>query len=160
MLQRSPDRLLSARINELTGTGFARSSQKLSSEQIKNLNLDSIAAFYKKLYTNPQGTTYVICGNFNADTLMQQFVSVFGRIPVSSHLSRFSYPHFNFPWALNDSDNWYHTHRFGGKCMVIGGIAMIVTSPFQNVWIFLALVIVPCILPVVYSYMFYRKTMG
>ena len=29
MLQRSPDRLLSARINELTGTGFARSSQKL-----------------------------------------------------------------------------------------------------------------------------------
>ena len=97
MLQRSPDRLLSARINELTGTGFARSSQKLSSEQIKNLNLDSIAAFYKKLYTNPQGTTYVICGNFNADTLMQQFVSVFGRIPVSSHLSRFSYPHFNFP---------------------------------------------------------------
>ena len=67
---------------------------------------------------------------------------------------------FRIPWALNDSDNWYHTHRFGGKCMVIGGIAMIVTSPFQNVWIFLALVIVPCILPVVYSYMFYRKTMG
>ena len=55
---------------------------------------------------------------------------------------------FRIPWALNDSDNWYHTHRFGGKCMVIGGIAMI------------ALVIVPCILPVVYSYMFYRKTMG
>lgn len=67
---------------------------------------------------------------------------------------------FRIPWALNDSDNWYHTHRFGGKCMVIGGIAMIVTSPFQNVWILLGLVIVPCILPVVYSYMFYRKTMG
>ncbi len=27
---------------------------------------------------------------------------------------------FRIPWALNDSDNWYHTHRFGGKCMVIG----------------------------------------
>lgn len=67
---------------------------------------------------------------------------------------------FRVPWALNDSDNWYHTHRFGGKCMVIGGIAMIVTSPFQNVWILLGLVIVPCILPVIYSYMFYRKTMG
>ena len=67
---------------------------------------------------------------------------------------------FRVSWALNDSDNWYHTHRFGGKCMVIGGIAMIVTSPFQNVWILLGLVIVPCILPVIYSYMFYRKTMG
>lgn len=67
---------------------------------------------------------------------------------------------FRVSWALNDSDNWYHTHRFGGKCMVIGGIAMIVTSPFQNVWILLGLVIVPCILPVIYSYMFYRKTIG
>jgi len=37
---------------------------------------------------------------------------------------------------------------------------MIVTAPFQNVWILLVLVIVPCILPVIYSYMFYRKTMG
>ncbi len=67
---------------------------------------------------------------------------------------------FRVPWALNDSDNWYHTHRFGGKCMVAGGIVMIVTAPFQNVWILLVLVIVPCILPVIYSYMFYRKTIG
>lgn len=67
---------------------------------------------------------------------------------------------FRVPWALNDSDNWYHTHRFGGKCMVVGGIVMIVTAPFQNVWILLGLVIVPCILPVIYSYMFYRKTIG
>ena len=32
---------------------------------------------------------------------------------------------FRIPWTLNDPDNWYHTHRFGGKCMVIGGIIMI-----------------------------------
>lgn len=31
---------------------------------------------------------------------------------------------FRIPWTLNDPDNWYHTHRFGGKCMVIGGIIM------------------------------------
>ena len=24
---------------------------------------------------------------------------------------------FRISWALNDADNWYHTHRFGGKCM-------------------------------------------
>ena len=61
------------------------------------------------------------------------------------------------PWALFDSDNWYHTHRFGGKCMVIGGIVMIVTSPFQNIWILLVLCMIPCILPVIYSYLYYRK---
>lgn len=64
---------------------------------------------------------------------------------------------FRIPWALCDSDNWYHTHQFGRKCMVTGGIVMIVTSPFQNVWILLALAIIPCILPVIYSYLYYRK---
>lgn len=64
---------------------------------------------------------------------------------------------FRVPWALCDSENWYHTHRFGGKCMVIGGIVLIATSPFQNVWILLVLAIIPCILPVIYSYLYYRK---
>lgn len=97
MLKRSPDRLLSARIAELAGGGLPRSSRKLLPEQIGKLNLDSIAAFYKMLYAKPEGTTYVICGNFNADTLVQQFVSVFGRIPASPHFSRFSYPPFDLP---------------------------------------------------------------
>lgn len=66
---------------------------------------------------------------------------------------------FRVLWALCDSENWYHTHRFGGKCMVIGGIVLIATSPFQNVWILLVFAIIPCILPVIYSYLYYRKTM-
>ena len=65
---------------------------------------------------------------------------------------------FRVPWALYDPDNWYHTHRFGGKCMVAGGIAMIVTLPFQNIWLFLALAFIPGILPGIYSYLYYRKT--
>ncbi len=64
---------------------------------------------------------------------------------------------FRISWALNDADNWYHTHRFGGKCMVIGGLLLIVTTPFQNIWVLMALAILPCIFPVIYSYMYYRK---
>ena len=67
---------------------------------------------------------------------------------------------FRVPWALCDSDNWYHTHRFGGKCMVIGGIILIVTSPFQNVWLLLVLSIIPCILPGIYSYLYDRKVIS
>ena len=59
--------------------------------------------------------------------------------------------------ALNDADNWFNTHRFGGKCMVIGGIVLIITSPLKNIWIIIAAAIIPCILPAVYSYMYYRK---
>ena len=65
---------------------------------------------------------------------------------------------FRIPWTLNDPDNWYHTHRFGGKCMVIGGIIMILTSPLQNMWILLAAAIVPCLLPAIYSYLYYCKS--
>ncbi len=61
---------------------------------------------------------------------------------------------FRISWALCDPENWYRTHRFGGKCMVIGGIIMIVTAPFQNMWILIALILVPCILPVIYSYLY------
>lgn len=64
---------------------------------------------------------------------------------------------FRISWALCDSENWYRTHRFGGKCLVIGGIIMIVTASFQNMWVLIALIAVPCILPVIYSYLYYRK---
>lgn len=64
---------------------------------------------------------------------------------------------FRLPWALCDSENWYHTHRFAGKCMVIGGIILIVTAPFQNVWMLAVLTIIPCILPAIYSYLYYRN---
>ena len=97
MLQRSPDRLSSARINELTGTGFARSSQKLSSEQIKNLNLDSIAAFYKSSIRIPKEPPMSFAAISMRTLSCSSLSPFFGRIPVSSHLSRFSYPHFNFP---------------------------------------------------------------
>lgn len=99
MLNRAPDRLLSARMDELMGAALPRSSRKLSLEQIERLNLDSIAAFYRKLYTRPEGTTYVICGNFHPDSIMRQFVSVFGRIPVSSYPSEYVYPSFELPTA-------------------------------------------------------------
>lgn len=64
---------------------------------------------------------------------------------------------FRIPWTMNDSDNWYHTHRFAGKCMVIGGILAILTMPFHSTKLILTLLVVPGLLPVVYSYLYYRK---
>ena len=32
------------------------------------------------------------------------------------------------------------------------------TSPLQNMWILLAAAIVPCLLPAIYSYLYYRKS--
>lgn len=60
-------------------------------------------------------------------------------------------------WALDDPDNWYHTYHFGGKCMVIGGILLIVLSPFMNLFIFFIFVFIPVLLPIIYSYLYFRK---
>lgn len=64
---------------------------------------------------------------------------------------------FRISWALNDSDNWYHTHRFGGKCMVICGILILFTAPFLNLWGFVVLAVTPGVLPIIYSYLYDRK---
>ena len=61
------------------------------------------------------------------------------------------------PWTLNDQDNWYHTHRFSGKCMVLGGVLLIMLLPFMDMFILFTLALVPGILPIIYSYLYHRK---
>ena len=65
-----------------------------------------------------------------------------------------------FKWTLQSEENWNATHRFGGKVWVIGGILIVLCALLPKaaiVWalvpIFAALVIVP----LVYSYVYYRK---
>lgn len=93
MLKRDSGRQLAARMNELMGAAVARPHIKQAAAR---LNLDSIAAYYKKLYTHPEGTTYVLCGNFRPDSVIRQFVAVFGRIPATPNLE-YEYPAFQLP---------------------------------------------------------------
>ncbi|MDY5239311.1 pitrilysin family protein [Bacteroides helcogenes] len=97
MLKRDSSRLLTARINELMGETLPASYRQPTTEQLQQLRLDSIATFYKALYSRQEGTTYIICGHFNADTLINQFVSVFGRMPISSKQEQWTYPKFRLP---------------------------------------------------------------
>ena len=43
---------------------------------------EDILAFYQELYTRTEGQAYIICGDFDADTLCRQFVTVFGNAPA------------------------------------------------------------------------------
>ena len=63
-------------------------------------------------------------------------------------------------WALQNQENWYATHRFGGKVYVVVGFVMLACM-------FLPTVVALCIggvallamviIPVVYSYCYYKK---
>jgi len=61
------------------------------------------------------------------------------------------------PWTLSSEENWNATHRFGGKVWVIGGIATILTAFLGNFWVLIVILAVMCIVPTIYSYLYYRR---
>lgn len=61
------------------------------------------------------------------------------------------------PWTLNDEENWNYTHRVSGKIWVAGGVIILLTAVFRQVWIFAVITSLMVIIPFVLSYLFYRK---
>lgn len=63
------------------------------------------------------------------------------------------------PWTFASEENWYATHRFGGKVWVIGGVALMLAALLPQ-GLSIALVIVAIallsVVPIVYSYRYYR----
>lgn len=110
MLQRASDRQLSARMDELTGSAIPRHATKLSNKVIaQRLNLDSIAAFYHRLYTPTEGSCAVITGEFDPDTLLTQFAATFAPILAQAYGPEFGYRQHHLPGQRSvegfDNDN-------------------------------------------------------
>ena len=64
------------------------------------------------------------------------------------------------PWTLASEENWNATHRFGGKVWVIGSLVILLCSFIPGeygVWIMIAGLLVMALIPMVYSYFYYRK---
>lgn len=64
------------------------------------------------------------------------------------------------PWAYTSQENWNATHRFGGKVWVAGSIIILLCALIPGEWtllVMLVLLAVLCIVPVVYSWRFYKK---
>lgn len=69
---------------------------------------------------------------------------------------------FRTPWALSDDENWRKTHRLGGTLWFAGGVAVTLLSlflPAPAAYVaFIAVMIPIALIPLVYSYMLFRKT--
>ena len=66
------------------------------------------------------------------------------------------------PWTLNDKDNWDKTHRFAGYVYVIAGIGMICSMFLKGNSLMISyfiIIFIPALLPVIYSYILYRKSL-
>lgn len=66
------------------------------------------------------------------------------------------------PWAITDPDNWIATHRYGGRMMVAGGIAILALSvlpmPAETRGSFVTLILLVTVsTPVLYSFFYWRR---
>jgi len=63
------------------------------------------------------------------------------------------------PWTLASDSVWEKTHALGGKLFVVAGIISFFAFfiPFYFEWLFLAPLIVATIVPIIYSYLLYKK---
>lgn len=65
------------------------------------------------------------------------------------------------PWTLENATVWKKTHRLAGKLWVLGGLLIIVSSLLipqpQNLVVFLVITGMITIIPLVYSYVWYKQ---
>ncbi|MGE5422908.1 MAG: SdpI family protein [Ignavibacteriales bacterium] len=64
------------------------------------------------------------------------------------------------PWTLSSEEVWTSTHRTGARIWVLGGLICLATAPVREVWgfwIFLIVVAIMSIVPIIYSYILYKR---
>ncbi len=63
------------------------------------------------------------------------------------------------PWTLKNEEVWNKTHRLGGWCFVVAGLLFLVNTTFQwqVVLVFIVALFLAAVVPIVYSYVLYRK---
>jgi len=65
------------------------------------------------------------------------------------------------PWTLEDPETWRATHQLGGKLWFIGGITITIITlilPTKIAFpIFIGIIITMSLIPVVYSYLYFKK---
>lgn len=64
------------------------------------------------------------------------------------------------PWTLSSEEVWRKTHRLGGRLFIIGGLLIMGSSFLPGSWKIVGLiatVIAVTVIPIVYSYIIYKK---
>jgi uncharacterized membrane protein len=65
------------------------------------------------------------------------------------------------PWTLANEEVWYRTHRLGGKLFVVAGLFVAAMSLLgSSVWPIFVSIAIAGIVPIVYSYVIYRRLEG
>ena len=107
------------------------------------------------------GITFVST-NFNVGHFISPIIGIM-LIVIGNYMPKFKQSFFcgiKTPWALADEENWYKTHRVGGKLWVIGGLLFVIVAflpqPLMEIILVINLLVL-VVVPYLYSYLIYRK---
>ena len=107
------------------------------------------------------GITFVNT-NFNIGHFISPIIGIM-LIVIGNYMPKFKQSFFcgiKTPWALADEENWYKTHRVGGKLWVIGGLLFVIVAflpqPLMEIILVINLLVL-VVVPYLYSYLIYRK---
>ncbi len=105
---------------------------------------------------------YSLGYHFNIGYLSGPMVGIM-LIVLGNYMPKFKQSFFcgiKTPWALADEENWYKTHRFGGKVWVIGGVLFMVLPFLPQTFMPITMVVsilILAFLPYLYSYLIFRN---
>jgi uncharacterized membrane protein len=102
-------------------------------------------------------------GVFKADKLVLPVVGLF--FAFMGNLMHSIKPNYfaglRTPWTLEDNDTWRATHRLAGKLWFVGGIVLTILTlllPAKAGFVtFMSVIFVMVIIPVIYSYIYYKN---
>lgn len=81
------------------------------------------------------------------------FIALGNYLPKAKQNFTFGY---KLPWTLYSEENWNKTHRLAGWLMVICGFAFLINAFILSEWVF-GFCIAAAIVPMIYSYVLYKK---
>ena len=119
---------------------------------ISNLSLLGLYAFALDVEFSPvawtmipMGLLFILIGNYMPKTRMNSTMGI------------------KIYWTYTSEANWNATHRFAGKIWVIGGLVIALCGLLPHLWavaIMLAGILVLVLLPVIYSWRYYKKELA
>ena len=61
------------------------------------------------------------------------------------------------PWTLNSTENWNRTNRFAGRLWIAAGVVLLMNVFFNQTAVLIGVLIVIGVVPVIYSFILYKK---
>lgn len=78
LMRRDPDRMMNNCIDSIVGNVLTRRDMK--KDDLEKMNLDDMATYYHRLFTNPQDLTIILTGNYDLQETKTAAIGTFARM--------------------------------------------------------------------------------